>query len=187
MSNLVPIERIEKRILFLRGQKVMLDKDLAELYKVKIKVFNQAVKRNEKRFPPDFMFQLTKEKSAVLRSQIVTLKPGRGQHRKYLPYAFTEQGVAMLSSVLKSERAIQVNVQIIRAFVRLREMLATHKDLAQKLEALEKKYDAQFKIVFDVIRQLMADSEPKDKKIGFHARESITRYRVRGGAMAAQR
>ena len=180
MSGLVPIERIEKRILFLRGRKVILDKDLAELYGVKIKVFNQAVKRSEKRFPPDFMFQLTREEAAALRSQSVTLKPGRGRHRKYLPYAFTEQGVAMLSSVLNSERAIQVNVEIIRTFVRLRELMATHKDLTRKLEALEKKYDSQFKVVFDALRQLMAPSVSKRKKIGFRARERHARYRISG-------
>jgi len=178
MSGLVPVERIEKRILLLRGQKVMLDKDLAELYGVKIKVFNQAVKRNAIRFPSDFMFQLTREEDAPLRSQIVTLKPGRGRHRKYLPYAFTEQGVAMLSSVLKSERAIQVNVEIMRTFVRLREWMASHKNLARKLELMEKKYDAQFRVVFDAIRQLKAAPEPRDKKIGFRARERETKYGV---------
>jgi len=180
MSGLVPVERIEKRILLLRGQKVMLDKDLAELYGVKIKVFNQAVKRNAIRFPSNFMFQLTREEDAPLRSQIVTLKPGRGRHRKYLPYAFTEQGVAMLSSVLKSERAIQVNVEIMRTFVRLREWMASHKNLARKLELMEKKYDSHFKVVFDAIRHLMAQPEPKEKKIGFRAREREARYQVSG-------
>ena len=180
MSSLMPIERIEKRILLLRGQKVMLDKDLADLYGVKIKVFNQAVKRNAIRFPSDFMFQLTREEDAALRSQFVTLKPGRGRHRKYLPYAFTEQGVAMLSSVLRSERAIQVNVEIMRTFVRLREWMATHKNLARKLEALEKKYDAQFKVVFDAIRYLMTAPEPKEKKIGIRVRERETRYNAMG-------
>ena len=158
----------------------MLDKDLAELYGVKIKVFNQAVKRNAIRFPSDFMFQLTREEDAPLRSQFVTLKPGRGRHRKYLPYAFTEQGVAMLSSVLKSERAIQVNVEIMRTFVRLREWMASHKNLARKLELMEKKYDAQFRVVFDAIRQLKAAPEPRDKKIGFRAREREARYQVSG-------
>jgi len=124
------------------------------------------------------MFQLTREEDAPLRSQIVTLKPGRGRHRKYLPYAFTEQGVAMLSSVLKSERAIQVNVEIMRTFVRLREWMASHKNLARKLELMEKKYDAQFRVVFDAIRQLKAAPEPRDKKIGFRARERETKYGV---------
>jgi len=154
----------------------MLDDDLAELYAVQTKVFNQAVRRNRNRFPADFMFQLTGEEYHSLRSQIVTLNTGRGRHRKYLPYAFTEQGVAMLSSVLRSDRAVQVNIEIMRAFVRLREMLATHKDLAAKLEALEKKYDSQFRVVFDAIRQLMIPPEPKKRKIGFLVKERATKY-----------
>jgi hypothetical protein len=149
------MERIERAILLFRGHKVMLDVDLAVLYGVKTKVLNQGVSRNIRRFPPDFMFQLTEEEAARLRSHIVTIKPGRGQHRKYLPYVFTEQGVAMLSSVLKSERAVQVNVEIMRAFVRLREPIATNTDLARRLDELEKRYDIQFKVVFDAIRQLM--------------------------------
>ena len=169
-------ERIERSILLLRGHKVMLDDVLAELYDVQTKVFNQAVKRNRNRFPSDFMFQLTDEEYHSLRSQFVTLDTGRGRHRKYLPYAFTEQGVAMLSSVLRSNRAVQVNIEIMRAFVRLREVLATHKDLAAKLEAIEKKYDAQFKVVFDAIRQLMIPPEPKKRKIGFLVRERAARY-----------
>jgi ORF6N domain len=147
-DSLIPVERIEKAILLIRGQKVMLDQDLAELYSVPTKVLNQAVKRNLGRFPDDFMFQLTAKEGAALRSQIVTLK--RGQHRKYLPYAFTEQGVAMLSSVLNSDRAIEVNIAIMRAFVRLRKILATHKDLARKLDELERKlgdHDAKFHLV----------------------------------------
>jgi hypothetical protein len=166
-QSIVPVERIEKSILWIRGQKVMLDKDLADLYGVEIRVLVQAVKRNEKRFPEDFVFQLSKEENNVLRSQIVTLKRGRGHHRKYLPYVFTEQGVAMLSSVLKSERAVLVNVEIMRTFVRLRKMLASHAELARKLAALEKKYDSQFKVVFDAIRELMAPSKPKGRLIGF--------------------
>ena len=160
----------------LRGHKVMLDDVLAELYDVQTKVFNQAVKRNRNRFPSDFMFQLTDEEYHSLRSQFVTLDTGRGRHRKYLPFAFTEQGVAMLSSVLRSARAVQVNIEIMRAFVRLREVLATHKDLAAKLEAMEKKYDAQFKVVFDAIRQLMIPPEPKKRKIGFLVRERVAKY-----------
>ena len=168
MQSLIPVEFIEKRILLIRGQKVMLDSDLAALYGVETKALNQAVRRNIKRFPEDFMFELSREENDSLRSQIVTLKSGRGQHRKYLPYAFTEQGVAMLSSVLNSDQAIEVNILIMRAFVKLREMISTHKDLARKLEQLEKKYDSQFKLVFDVIRQLMAPPEPKKKRpIGF--------------------
>lgn len=176
-NTLIATESIETKILFIRGQKVMLDEDLAALYEVEIKVLNQAVKRNFDRFPDDFMFQLTADEYAglrcqsdtsSLRSQIVTLKSGRGRHRKYLPYAFTEQGVSMLSSVLRSGRAIQVNIEIMRAFVRLRQMLASNAELSRKLIALEKKYDIQFKAVFDAIRQLMSPSEPKKKSpIGF--------------------
>ncbi len=157
---------LERRILLLRGHKVMLSPDLAELYGVEPRSLIQAVKRNAERFPSDFMFQLSEEESESLRSQIVILK--RGQHQKYLPYAFTEQGVAMLSSVLKSRRAVLVNIAIMRTFVRLRELLATHKDLARRLDALEQKYDAQFKGVFDAIRALMKPSEPPRRRIGFH-------------------
>ncbi len=168
-NSVVPVERIERHILLIRDHKVMLDRDLAELYGVGVKVLNQAVKRNIARFPEDFMFQLTAEEEERLRSQSVTLKTGRGQHRKYPPYAFTEQGVAMLSSVLNSPRAVQVNIEIMRAFVLLRQMLASNEGLARKLAALEKKYDAQFKIVFDAIRQLMAPQQPpKRRQIGFN-------------------
>ena len=169
--SLVPVERIERAILLIRGKKVMLDADLASLYGVETRVLVQAVRRNLGRFPEDFMFQLSKEEVDFLRSQIVTLKRGRGQHSKYLPYAFTEQGVAMLSSVLRSPRAIQVNIEIMRAFVLLRQMLASHAELARKLDALEQKYDAQFKAVFDAIRQLMAPPEPKRRPIGFRRGE----------------
>jgi hypothetical protein len=169
-------ERIERSILLIRGHKVMLDDDLAELYDVQTKVFNQAVRRNRNRFPSDFMFRLTDREYDSLRSQIVTLNSGRGRHRKYLPYAFTEQGVAMLSSVLRSNRAVKVNIEIMRAFVRLREVLATHKDLAAKLEVMEKKYDAQFKVVFDAIRQLMIPPEPRKRKIGFLVKERAAKY-----------
>lgn len=164
-TSLIPLERIERSILLLRGQKVMLDSDLAELYGVETKALNRAVKRNIGRFPEDFMFQLTKEEYDSLRFQFGTLK--RGQHSKYLPHVFTQEGVAMLSSVLSSEKAIEVNILIMRAFVKLREMIASNKDLAKRLDELEKKYDAQFKIVFDAIRQLMAPPEPKRKRIGF--------------------
>ena len=175
-KSVIPVERIERSILMSRGHKVMLDADLAELYRVKTRVLLQAVKRNLNRFPDDFMFRLTVEENAALRSQIVTLKGGRGQHRKYLPYVFTEQGVAMLSSVLRSKRAVQVNVEIMRAFVRLHQMLSSNADLARKLDGLEKKYDAQFRVVFDAIRQLMAPAEPKKRKIGFLVRERPARY-----------
>jgi len=145
----------------------MLDADLAELYDVPTKVFNQQVSRNRDRFPADFMFQLTAAEDRALRSQFVTSKTGRGG-RRYSPYAFTQEGVAMLSSVLRSKRAVQVNIGIMRAFVRLREMLATHKDLARKLNEMEKKYDAQFRVVFDAIRKLMQPPEAKPQRpIGF--------------------
>jgi phage regulator Rha-like protein len=166
MQELLPIELIEKKILIIRGEKVMLDSDLAELYGVEVKHLKRQVRRNITRFPEDFMIQLSKEEYDSLRCHFGTLK--RGEHSKYLPYAFTEQGVAMLSSVLNSERAIQVNILIMRAFVKLREMLATHKDLAKKLEDMERKYDAQFKVVFDAIRELMKPPEPKKRQIGFH-------------------
>jgi len=144
---------------------VLLDADLAELYGVETKTLNRAVKRHRDRFPPDFMFQLTGEEAGKLRYQIGTSSWGG---RRYLPQAFTEQGVAMLSSVLHSKRAVMVNVEIMRAFVRIRRILATHADLARKLAALEKRYDAQFKAVFDAIRELMAPPEPpKKRRIGF--------------------
>ena len=164
----IPIERIARAIVLIHGQKVMLDADLAELYGVETKALNRAVKRNIGRFPGDFMFQLTTEEAERLRYQIGTLKTGRGRHRKYRSYAFTEQGIAMLSSVLHSERAVRVNIEIMRAFVQLRQMLSSHADLARKLAALEKKYDAQFKVVFDAIRELTAPPEPPSKRrIGF--------------------
>ena len=154
----------------------MLDRDLAALYGVETRMLNQAVLRNIRRFPDDFMFQLTKEEMDNWKSQIVISNKDKMGLRKR-PYAFTENGVAMLSSVLNSERAIIVNIQIMRTFTKLREMLATHKELKQKIEEIEKKYDAQFKIVFDAIRQIMAPPEAKEKKIGFRVRERILRYR----------
>jgi hypothetical protein len=167
-NELFPMERILRSIHVIRGQKVMLDSDLAALYGVEVKTLNQAVRRNIARFPEDFMFQLEAAEADSLRSQIVTLKNGRrGQHRKYLPFVFTEQGVAMLSSVLRSETAVLVNIAIMRAFVSLREALASHKDLAQKLEELERKYDSQFRVVFEAIRQLMAPPAPPGRPIGF--------------------
>ena len=165
--SLIPVRRIERKILLLRGEKVMLDRDLAELYGVETKVLNQAVKRNVDRFPADFMFQLSKEEAALIsRSQIVTLESG--QNLKYRPYAFTEQGVGMLSGVLSSPRAVQTHVAIIRAFVQLRQMLASNAGLARKLEALEKKYDAKFRIVFDAIREMMDEKKKPRREIGFH-------------------
>jgi hypothetical protein len=169
-SSLIPAERIERSILLIRGQKVLLDSALAELYGVETKVLNQAVKRNLARFPDDFMFQLTREELEEWRSQFVTSNPGAKMGLRRPPYAFTEQGVAMLSSVLHSERAVAVNVEIMRAFVRLREMLSSHAGLARRLDDLEKKYDSQFRAVFDAIRQLMIPPEtPKRGRIGFRA------------------
>jgi len=165
----VPVERITRKIFVIRGSKVILDRDLAKLYDVETRVLKQAVKRNIDRFPTDFMFELTKVEYQALRSQNVTLK--RGQHSKYLPYVFTEQGVAMLSSVLKSERAIQVNIQIMRAFTQLRQLLSTHKDLKKKIEAMEKKYDENFRIVFEAIKQLLEAPEKPKKKIGYTVKE----------------
>lgn len=168
--TIVPNEYIDSRICWIRGDKVILDNDLATLYGVGLKTLNQAVKRNITRFPSDFMFQLKVEEADLLRSQSVTLKAGRGQHSKYLPHAFTEQGIAMLSSVLHSERAILVNIEIMRAFVRLRQMLASNTELAAKLDALEMRYDEQFREIFDTIRQLMAAKEPPNMRpIGFAA------------------
>jgi hypothetical protein len=158
---------VERAIVSLRGHRVLLDSDLASLYGVETAVLNQAVRRNLARFPADFMFRLTSEEAFVLRSQIVTLDGGRGRHRKYLPFAFTEQGVAMLSSVLRSPRAVQANIEIMRAFVRLRRMLEDNAELARKLAALEKKYDGQFRMVFDAIRELMTPAVPKRRRIGF--------------------
>jgi len=165
--NDVELAKIERRIFLVRGQKVMLDADLAELYRVPTKSLNLAVKRNADRFPEDFMFQLTDDEVVGLRFHFETSKRGRGG-RRYAPYAFTEQGVAMLSSVLRSPRAVQVNIAIMRTFVRLREMLLSNAELARKLAALENKYDAQFKVVFDAIRELMLPPDPPRRKIGFH-------------------
>ncbi len=163
---LIPYEEIAKKILVIRGKRVMLDRDLASLYQVETKVLIQAVKRNKKRFPEDFMFQLKKEEFDNLRSHSVTSKKRGG--RRYRPYVFTEQGVAMLSSVLNSKRAIMVNIVIMRTFVQLRKILASHQDLLKKIEKMEKKYDSQFKVIFEVITKLMAEEEKPKKKIGFY-------------------
>jgi len=169
-SAAIDIDAITRNILLIRGQRVLLDSDLAALYQVETKALTRAVRRNLGRFPADFMFRLAAEESASLRSQSGALKTGRGEHRKYAPYVFTEQGIAMLSSVLTSERAVHVNIEIMRAFIRLRQAVSTHEDLAHKLAALEKKYDRQFKVVFDAIRSLMEEPEPKRRGIGFTAK-----------------
>lgn len=166
----VDTDAIMRNILVIRGQRVLLDSDLAALYQVATKALTRAVRRNPGRFPADFMFQLAVEESASLRRQSGALKTGRGKHRKYAPYVFTEHGIAMLSSVLTSERAVQVNIEIMRAFIRLRQAVSTHQDLAHKLVALENKYDRQFKVVFDAIRSLMKEPEPKRRGIGFTAK-----------------
>lgn len=179
-SAIVSVEQIEQAILLLRGQKVMLDRDLAVLYGVETKNLNKAVRRNLSRFPADFMFQLTAEEADSLRFQFGTLK--RGQHFKYLPCAFTEQGVAMLSSVLNSQRAVQVNIAIMRAFVRLRETLSLHKELAGKLAELERKiekHDGSISTLFEAIRQLMAPPDKPKKEMGFHVKEEATPYRTK--------
>ena len=170
MNQAVLVERVERKILLIRGHKVMLDSNLAELYGVETKTLNRAVKRNRERFPEDFMFQLTPEESENLRYQFGT---SRGEYggRRYLPYVFTEQGVAMLSSVLRSKRAVQVNIAIMRAFVKLRQMLAGNKELAGKLAELERKlegHDQQIHSLFEAIRQLMAPPASPRRRIGFH-------------------
>lgn len=160
-TAIVPVERIERRIYLIRGHKVMLDTDLAPLYGVPVSRLNEAVKRNIERFPPDFMFRLTAVEGKCLTSQSAIANRRGG--RRTAPYAFTQEGIAMLSSVLHSARAVAVNIQIMRTFVRLRELLATHADLARKLAELESRYDRQFKVVFDAIRQLMSPPEPPKK------------------------
>lgn len=164
-NSLVTIEQITEKIYHIRGIKVMLDKDLAELYGVETRVLKQAVRRNIQRFPDDFMFELTKDEEKSLRSQFVTLK--RGRHSKYTSFAFTEQGVAMLSSVLKSDRAIQVNIQIMRTFTKLRHMIAGHEELKKAVDELREQTDERFEIVFSVLDKLLADDEEPKKKIGF--------------------
>jgi hypothetical protein len=168
MKELIPVERIENKILLIRGHKVMLDRDLASLYGVTTGNFNKAVRRNMKRFPDDFMFQLTRAEYHSLRFHFGILK--KGEHSKYLPFAFTEQGVAMLSGILNSDRAIAVNIQIMRTFVKLKRMIADNKDLSRRLDELEAKYDERFQSVFEAIRQLMAPPPvPPKRKIGFHS------------------
>jgi hypothetical protein len=186
-KSMIPVERIERSILLIRGHKVMLDADLARLYGVETKALNRAVKRNLSRFPEDFMFQVTAEEfenlkchigTSNLKSQFAISGSGWGG-RRHPPYAFTEQGVAMLSSVLRSKRAVQVNIEIMRAFVRLRRILSSNKELARKLEDLERKigaHDQQIQTIFQAIRQLMAPPEPKKRKMGFLVEERAARY-----------
>jgi len=168
LQQTIPEKIIQRKIFIVRNKKVMLDRDLAQLYDVPTKSLNLAVKRNLTRFPNDFMFQLTPEETTSLRFQFETSKKGRGG-RRYLPYVFTQEGVAMLSSILNSERAIHVNIQIMRAFVKLREMMTSHTELRNKIEQMEKKYDDQFKIVFDAIKRLLEPPEKPKRAIGFHA------------------
>jgi hypothetical protein len=170
MRTTVPIGRIDRLIFLIRGQKVMLDADLARHYGVPTKRLNEQVRRNIRRFPPDFMFRLTPDETGLLRSQFATLKTGRGKHRKYTPFAFTEQGVAMLSSALNSSRAIRVNIEIMRTFVRLRELWSTNKELAQKLGDLERRISSQdvhIARLFEAMRRLMEPERTKVKRIGF--------------------
>jgi phage regulator Rha-like protein len=164
-QSLVPKIAIEEHILLIRGQRVMLDSTLAELYGVDTKILNKAVQRNRDRFPPDFAFQLTYQELTNLRFQIGTSRSHGG--RRYHPYVFTQEGVAMLSSVLRSKRAIQINIEIMRAFVRLKKMVSSHRELADKIDKLERKYDVKFKAVFDAIRQLMQGPKKSKRSIGF--------------------
>lgn len=165
MSNLIPMEKIENKIYLIRGQKVMFDFDLARLYGVETKQLKRAVKRNKKRFPADFLFKLNKKEQKILRCQFGTLR--WGAHSKYHSYVFTELGVAMLSSVLNSEKAIFANLQIMRAFAKLRKILSSNKEILRKIEEMEGKYDAQFKVVFDAIKKMMTPPSISGRKIGF--------------------
>jgi ORF6N domain len=179
-SSLIQPEQIEQVILLIRGQRVMLDRDLAALYGVATGNLNKAVQRNLERFPPDFMFQLTADEAEALRFQFGSLK--RGQHFKYLPQVFTQEGVAMLSSVLRSPRAVQVNIAIMRVFVRLRATLALHKELAHKLAELERKiedHDTSIRTLFDAIRELAAPPPTSRREIGYHVKEASSPYRVK--------
>jgi hypothetical protein len=180
-KQIIPVEQIARKILYLRNQKVLLDRDLAALYGVETRVLNQAVKRNTNRFPDDFVFTLSREEIARI-SQFVT-SSGRLKFSKRVR-AFTEQGVAMLSSVLNSERAVKVNIAIMRAFVKLRQTLETNRELARKFEELERrvgKHDEEIAAIFDAIRQLMAPPKQPRREIGFHIREKSARYRTRNG------
>ena len=178
MTDLIPIESIISKINHIRGEKVLLDRDIAELYGVEVRILKQAVRRNITRFPPDFMFELTKEEHSALRSQNVILK--RGQHSKYPPMAFTEQGVAMLSSALRSERAIEVNIAIMRAFVQLRKIIGSHEKLEEKLRKIKhhiEDHDEKIEAIFRVIQELIKpDQKPKKKRIGYTVKEKQAKY-----------
>lgn len=176
--SVVPIQRVALYIYEVRGQKVILDGDLARIYGVSTARLNQQVKRNQKRFPKDFVFQLTKVEYENLMLQIATSSSGYGGRRK-LPYAFTEHGAIMAAAVLNSSQAVQMSLFVVRAFVKMRDALTNHRELARKLEELEKKYDAQFKVVFEAIRQLMSAPEPPRKQIGFQVRERRAVYHAR--------
>jgi len=175
MTTLVPVERIASKIYLIRKMKVMLDRDIAELYGVETKRLKEQVRRNIERFPEDFMFELTKQELKNWRSQFATSNQDI-MGLRIRPFAFTEHGVLMLSSVLKSERAIQINIQIMRAFTQLRKMLSTHKDLKRKIESMEKKYDEQFQIVFEAIKQLLSEEDKPKKKIGYTVKEKQKKY-----------
>jgi len=185
MNDLIPQETIEQRIFLIRGQKVMIDRDLAELYGVETKHLNRQVKRNIQRFPEEFMFHLTpaeKKQLVTICHRFKTMK-----HSGVMPYAFTEHGVAMLASVLKSERAVKISINIIKAFVKLREIFSTHKELANKLNQLERKiekHDKEIHLIFEAIRQLMVPSQKPIKKIGFQVKEPKTRYVKKTNAFA---
>src|SRR5881397_2859389 len=184
-KEIIPVQRIAQAIFVLRGQKVILSQDLAALYGVTVGVLTQAMKRNTKRFPEDFVFQVTAEELRDLKSQIVISSWGG---RRHLPYAFTEQGVAMLSSVLNSERAVKVNIAIMRTFVKLRQTLDTNRELAQKFSELEQrvgKHDEEIAGILEAIRRLMAPPEKPGREIGFHVRETAPRYRVRTRACSS--
>jgi flagellar capping protein FliD len=180
MKDLVPVEKIVQCIYLIRDKKVMMDRDLAELYGVETAQLKRAVKRNIERFPEDFMFELTKQELEDWRCQFGTSN-GTKKGLRYLPMVFTEQGVAMLSSVLRSRRAISVNIQIMRAFTQLRQMLSTHEDLKKKIEDMESKYDHQFKVVFDAIKQLLTTESRPKRRIGFELKEPKTPYGKKAG------
>jgi phage regulator Rha-like protein len=176
IKTIVTAETLERKIYRIRGFKVIIDNDLAELYGVTTKRLNEQVRRNANRFPKDFIFQLSPNEFESLRSHFATLKQGRGQHRKYMPYAFTEHGALMVASVLDTPRAVEVSIYVVRAFVKLREMIASHKDLARRLDEMEKKCDTQFSVVFDAIRELMIPPEEDKRKIGFQIKGNRANY-----------